>query len=72
VLYAAEELRRQALRPSEQDVLGNVMTWKQRRKPPLDEGEVAWTIRNLAALGWLPVQASEDLPLLREETPLYG
>jgi O-acetyl-ADP-ribose deacetylase (regulator of RNase III)/uncharacterized protein YwgA len=72
VFYATEELRRQEPRPSEQDVLRNVMTWKQRRKPPLNEGEVAWTIRNLAALGWLPVQASEDLPLLREENALYG
>lgn len=72
VLYATEELRQQAFRPTEQDVLRNVMAWKQRRRPPLNEGDVAWTIRNLAALGWLPVQASEDLPLLREETPLYG
>ena len=72
VLYATEELRQQDLRPTEQDVLHNVMTWKQRRKPPLNEDEVAWTIRNLAALGWLPVRASHDLPLLREESALYG
>ena len=72
VLYAAEELRQQDPHPTEQDVLRHVMTWKQRRTPPLSEGEVAWTIRNLAALGWLPVQPSEDLPLLREENALYG
>lgn len=72
VLFAAEELLQQVLRPTEQDVLRSVMAWKQRRRPPLSEGEVAWTIRNLAALGWLPVQASDDLPLLREEPPLYG
>jgi uncharacterized protein YwgA len=72
VLYATEELRPRDPHPTEQDVLRNVMTWKQKRRPPLNEGEVAWTIRNLAALGWLPVRASQDLPLLREENTLYG
>jgi hypothetical protein len=48
-------------------VLRAVMDWKQRRKPPLDEKEVAWTIRNLAALGWLDVRASQDLPVAEEE-----
>ena len=40
-----------------------VMQWKQRRKPALDQGEVGLTIRNLAALNWLDVKASDDLPL---------
>jgi uncharacterized protein YwgA len=53
--------------PEECDVLRAVMDWKQRRKPPLDEKEVAWTIRNLAALGWLDVRASRDLPVAEEE-----
>lgn len=48
---------------SERDVLDAVMKWK----PRLDKGEVAATIRNLAALGWLAVQASKDLPLPRSE-----
>lgn len=37
-------------------------TWKQRRRPPLDETDVALTIRNLAALSWLKVSVSRDLP----------
>ncbi|MCX5999669.1 MAG: Appr-1-p processing protein, partial [Chloroflexi bacterium] len=55
--------------PSERQVLSYVMQWKQKRRPPLDESEVAKSIRNLAALGWLSVRPSPDLPL-REEISL--
>jgi O-acetyl-ADP-ribose deacetylase (regulator of RNase III)/uncharacterized protein YwgA len=47
----------------ETELLEHVMKWKQRRRPQLDEGEVAYTIRNLAALGWLDVKPSHDLPI---------
>ena len=50
-------------RPTELEVLREVMQWKQRRRPPLEEQDVAKTVRNLAALGWLEVRASRDLPL---------
>lgn len=64
VLFAARELRRQrSLPPSEAEVLESVMQWKQKRRPPLVESEVALTIRQLAALGWLEVKASKELPL---------
>jgi len=42
------------------------MEWKQRRRPKLDDKEVAYTIRNLAALSWLKVKPSPDLPILDE------
>jgi O-acetyl-ADP-ribose deacetylase (regulator of RNase III) len=51
---------------TEVDVLAEVMKWKQRRRPPLDSVEVANTIRNLAALGWLTVKPSADLPVSDE------
>jgi uncharacterized protein YwgA len=68
VLYSARNL----IKPengvvSEKDVLYAVFDWKKRRKPPLEYTEVAYTIRNLAALGWLQVDASDDLPLPKEE-----
>lgn len=68
VLYSARNL----VKPengvvSEKDVLYAVFNWKKRRKPPLEFTEVAYTIRNLAALGWLQVKASDDLPLPTEE-----
>lgn len=71
VLYAARSIcnnnnRTQTL--SEKDILTCVMQWKQRRKPALDQGEVGLTIRNLAALNWLNVKASSDLPLPAGET----
>ncbi|OPX75386.1 MAG: Macro domain protein [Methanosaeta sp. PtaB.Bin018] len=50
-------------RPTEREVLDAVMRWKQRRNPPLEEGEVAVAIRNLAALRWIDVVPSSDLPL---------
>lgn len=52
--------------PSETEVLSEVMQWKQRRRPKLDDKEVAHTIRNLAALRWLKVKPSPDLPIVDE------
>ncbi len=66
VLFAAGELKDQA-RPSETDVLDAVMHWKQKRRPPLDRGTVASTIRNLAALKWLAVTPNPNLPVPEEE-----
>lgn len=64
VLFAARDLRkRKQDKPSEREVLDAVMEWKQRRRPPLDEPEVALTVRNLAALKWLQVKPSLNLPL---------
>jgi O-acetyl-ADP-ribose deacetylase (regulator of RNase III) len=68
VLFAARQLFRQRQgKPSEIDVLNAVMQWKARRRPPLETEEVAHTVRNLAALEWLDVTASPDLPLPEEE-----
>ena len=50
-------------KPTEDQVLRYVQDWKQRRRPPLELEEIAKTIRNLAALGWLRVKPSKDLPL---------
>jgi len=48
---------------TEKDVLNEVMKWKQRRVPPLNEKEVAAAIRNLGILKWFHVQPSSDLPV---------
>lgn len=53
-------------KPTEQQVLDYIMEWKQKRRPPLDQSEVARTIRNLAALGWIDVKPSTSLPLPEE------
>jgi len=63
----AELLLKQPDKPFEIDVLREVMEWKKRRQPPLNEKEVASHIRNLAALGWLDVKPSGDLPLPQDE-----
>ncbi len=52
--------------PSEMDVLEEVKQWKQKRRPPLQEAEVASTIRSLGVLGWLKAQPSPELPLPQE------
>jgi len=65
--FAANTLaNRKKEQPSETEVLTEVMQWKQRRRPKLDNSEVAYTIRNLAALRWLKVKPSSDLPILDE------
>lgn len=68
VHFAAKSLsgRKKGEKPSEMDVLDEVLSWKQRRKPQLSEGEVAWTIRNLSMLGWLDVDSSSKLPVSEE------
>jgi uncharacterized protein YwgA/O-acetyl-ADP-ribose deacetylase (regulator of RNase III) len=64
VLFAANTLaNRKKEQPSEKEVLNEVMEWKQHRRPKLDDKEVAYTIRNLAALSWLKVRPSSDLPI---------
>jgi O-acetyl-ADP-ribose deacetylase (regulator of RNase III)/uncharacterized protein YwgA len=68
VIYAAEELRSsKSNKLTESDVVNAVMEWKQRRTPPLDEEQVSLTVRNLAALKWLNVEASENLRLPEHE-----
>jgi O-acetyl-ADP-ribose deacetylase (regulator of RNase III)/uncharacterized protein YwgA len=63
VHFAARVLTEEIGRkPSEKEVLDYVLKWKQRRHPPIDISEVASTIRNLAVLGWISVNSSEDLP----------
>jgi O-acetyl-ADP-ribose deacetylase (regulator of RNase III) len=53
-------------KPTEMDVLAEVMSWKQKRRPHLKEAEVAATIRGLSMLGWLEVESSSDLPVSEE------
>jgi len=61
VVFTARALQGKKRRRTEREVVDAVMEWKQRRKPALDRDEVALTVRNLAALGWLSVRASSDL-----------
>ena len=68
IRFAYSELKKEMeTQPSELDVLRRVMQWKRRRRPPLSESEVASHIRNLAALGWIEVKASSDLPLPEDD-----
>ena len=67
VHFAAKSLagsRRE--QPSESDVLAEVMKWKQKRRPPLNEADVALAIRHLSMLGWLDLRSSSDLPVSEE------
>jgi uncharacterized protein YwgA/O-acetyl-ADP-ribose deacetylase (regulator of RNase III) len=67
VHFAAKALADQeGEKPSETDVLTEVMSWKQKRRPSLDKTEVACTIRNLGMREWLNVRASSELPVNEE------
>jgi O-acetyl-ADP-ribose deacetylase (regulator of RNase III)/uncharacterized protein YwgA len=62
VHFATAALRSELGRaPSELEVLQKVQHWKQRRTPPLNDRDVVAAIRDLAALGWIEVAAT-DLP----------
>lgn len=62
VLFVEAELNKRK-DVTEQDVLNEVMKWKQKRRPPLNEREVAETIRNLGVLGWFSLKPSHELPI---------
>jgi hypothetical protein len=67
VHFAAKSLAaRQGGKLTESEVLSEVMEWKQRRRPPLSEEEVALTIRYLGVLEWLDVKPSSSLPVGKE------
>jgi O-acetyl-ADP-ribose deacetylase (regulator of RNase III)/uncharacterized protein YwgA len=68
VHFAARELtRRGEAGPDESDILRAVTDWKQRRRPPLDQKEIALTIRNLNRLSWIGARVSPDLPVREED-----
>ena len=68
VHFAANELKnRGEAEPAESAILRVVMDWKQRRRPPLDQKEVALTIRNLNMLSWIGARVSADLPVTEED-----
>lgn len=50
-------------KPTEIEILSEVMKWKQRRRPPLKKEEIALAIRNLSMLGWLETKPSKNLPV---------
>ncbi len=58
--------------PSEQDVVDEVLRWKIRRKPPLDEAEVAAAVRTLNVLGWVEAAHSENLERELDFAELVG
>jgi len=71
VIFTAVELKKcKKASVSEVDVLNAVMQWKKRRRPMLDEGAVASTIRNLGMLHWLDVKPDDRLPV-SEENEIY-
>ena len=66
--YVADQLRTQQRvrgegKPSERDIVDEVLAWKVRRKPPLEETEVAMAVRGLNLLGWIDAAPSEGVPL---------
>ena len=71
VHYTAQALHRESDTPvTKWDVLEGVKLWKQRRKPSLQDDEIAQTIRDLNVLGWIDAQPSPNLPLPQEEKTL--
>jgi O-acetyl-ADP-ribose deacetylase (regulator of RNase III)/uncharacterized protein YwgA len=67
VHFAASRLREaNTNQPTEAEILDYVMQWKIRRRPPLDEGDVALAIRRLNVLGWIDAAPSESLTLPEE------
>jgi O-acetyl-ADP-ribose deacetylase (regulator of RNase III)/uncharacterized protein YwgA len=68
VMFASDALKTEKRAvPSEVEVFEAVLRWKQKRRPPLDEADVASTIRNLGMLRWLDVKPDAALRVPEEE-----
>jgi O-acetyl-ADP-ribose deacetylase (regulator of RNase III)/uncharacterized protein YwgA len=69
VMFAADALKKEnRAEPTEVEVFEAVLRWKQKRRPPLDETEVASTIRNLGMLRWLDIKPDPTLRVPDEES----
>ncbi len=69
VMFAADALKTEKRSvPTEVEVLEAVLRWKQKRRPPLDETDVASTIRNLGMLRWLDVKPDAALRVPEEDS----
>lgn len=55
-------------RPSEIEVFNAVKEWKERRRPPLNDKEVATAIRNLNLIGWVDLAVSRELAVGEDES----
>ena len=67
VHFAANRLREAGrIPPTEAEILDYVKQWKLRRRPPLQDADVALAIRRLNVLGWIDAMPSEALPLRDE------
>ena len=67
VHFAANRIREsKGNRPTEAEVLDYVKQWKLRRRPALNDSEVALAIRRLNVLGWIDALPSDNLPLPEE------
>jgi len=68
VHYASQEAKAHlGEKPTEKEILDTVMKWKQKRRPPLEEKEVAMTVRNLNMLSWIGAKVSDELPITEED-----
>jgi len=64
VHFAAKSQPKDSSRKAtEMEVLEAVRKWKQKRKPPLKDEDVARAIRSLNLLRWVDLTPSKDLPL---------
>ncbi len=68
----ARSQRQQREPPTEQDVVVGVLDWKIRRKPPLEEAEVAAAVRKLNVLGWVDLKPSKELQHRDEFVEMVG
>jgi hypothetical protein len=63
VHFAARELATQRSSPTEADAFEEVKAWKQRRRPPFAEADMAEMIRGLNVLGLVELRYSPELPV---------
>jgi hypothetical protein len=56
--------------PTDEDILIEVMEWKQNKRPPLNQDEVLMAVHSLAMLGWLEVRIAQGVPV--DESALVG
>jgi len=68
VMFTAMQLSQEyAEPPAELEIFEAVKAWKQRRKPPLHDEDIAEAVRHLNMLRWIDARVSPDLPIADDE-----
>lgn len=68
--FTTQALQRETGFVTERAIFEEAKHWKQRRRPPLQDEDIAQAVRDLNLLGWIQAQPSPELPFAEKDEEL--